>query len=291
MLPMSQLVIPKSFDSCFTYEKQILWLKRKIEELEESGGGSSELDEIKARLDKVEGDLSTDEGKISNMQASMAELDEYCTYLEFYALNAQYVRNHNFGFKSRVGLLNAAQPHNPELFGMHDIDVIAVLDYATSIPWNNTVINTKRTMTGKLVVRGSSEISYTQDLYVKWFSCIDIPRLDVVGNGVNIRIKNYNAYAVFARVYGIKNGEKTLIGEDNETFSVASQTDTYNGESYEVLRFTNNYGPTLELDHHGSTYDKFSVEFTVTVPFVAYKDTTFNKYALSWQPNNNSTNN
>lgn len=30
-----QLVIPSSFQNCLTYEKQILWLYSKIEELEE----------------------------------------------------------------------------------------------------------------------------------------------------------------------------------------------------------------------------------------------------------------
>lgn len=30
----SQLVIPKSFDECYTYEMQLLWLKEYIDELE-----------------------------------------------------------------------------------------------------------------------------------------------------------------------------------------------------------------------------------------------------------------
>ena len=30
----TQLVIPKSFSECYTYEMQLLWLKKKIDDLE-----------------------------------------------------------------------------------------------------------------------------------------------------------------------------------------------------------------------------------------------------------------
>lgn len=30
----TQLVIPKSFDECYTYEMQLLWLKKKVDDLE-----------------------------------------------------------------------------------------------------------------------------------------------------------------------------------------------------------------------------------------------------------------
>lgn len=33
--PGTQLVIPRSFDECYTYEMQLLWLKKKIDTLEE----------------------------------------------------------------------------------------------------------------------------------------------------------------------------------------------------------------------------------------------------------------
>lgn len=39
-----QLVIPKTFEQCLTYEKQIMFLWRKIEELQQ------EIDELKANL-------------------------------------------------------------------------------------------------------------------------------------------------------------------------------------------------------------------------------------------------
>ena len=44
----SQLVIPKSFDECYTYEMQLLWLKNYIDSLEkrievlEKAGDSNE---------------------------------------------------------------------------------------------------------------------------------------------------------------------------------------------------------------------------------------------------------
>lgn len=33
--PGTQLVIPRSFNECYTYEMQLLWLKKKIDNLEE----------------------------------------------------------------------------------------------------------------------------------------------------------------------------------------------------------------------------------------------------------------
>lgn len=32
--PGTQLVIPRSFDECYTYEMQLFWLKKKIDDLE-----------------------------------------------------------------------------------------------------------------------------------------------------------------------------------------------------------------------------------------------------------------
>ena len=32
--PRTQLVIPRSFDECYTYEIQLFWLKKKIDDLE-----------------------------------------------------------------------------------------------------------------------------------------------------------------------------------------------------------------------------------------------------------------
>jgi hypothetical protein len=45
----TQLVIPRSFAECYTYEMQLLWLKNKIDSLE-------------ARIDELEGkEVSSDE--------------------------------------------------------------------------------------------------------------------------------------------------------------------------------------------------------------------------------------
>ena len=41
--PGTQLVIPRSFDECYTYEMQLLWLKKKIDSLEERVTESKEV--------------------------------------------------------------------------------------------------------------------------------------------------------------------------------------------------------------------------------------------------------
>lgn len=43
-----QLVIPSTFEQCFTYEKQILWLKKQIDDLK------SENEDLKNRVAELE---------------------------------------------------------------------------------------------------------------------------------------------------------------------------------------------------------------------------------------------
>ena len=48
----AQLAIPASFGECFTYEKQILWLKKEIENIE-TGGESSTLKELERKVNEL----------------------------------------------------------------------------------------------------------------------------------------------------------------------------------------------------------------------------------------------
>ena len=48
----AQLAIPASFGDCFTYEKQILWLKKEIENIG-TGGESSTLEELERKVNEL----------------------------------------------------------------------------------------------------------------------------------------------------------------------------------------------------------------------------------------------
>ena len=48
----AQLAIPASFGECFTYEKQILWLKKEIENIG-TGGESSTLEELERKVNEL----------------------------------------------------------------------------------------------------------------------------------------------------------------------------------------------------------------------------------------------
>lgn len=66
---LSQLVIPKSFDECITYEKQILWLKTQIDTI--SGGGDPEIiNELKKGLEMVQSDVEKLEADVSAIDVS-----------------------------------------------------------------------------------------------------------------------------------------------------------------------------------------------------------------------------
>ena len=67
-----QLIIPTTFEECFTYEEQILYLKQLIEE-----GGEADLTEIEQRLSAVEASVAT-----LNDEVSQINVDEINTQLQ-----------------------------------------------------------------------------------------------------------------------------------------------------------------------------------------------------------------
>lgn len=67
-----QLIIPTTFEECFTYEEQILYLKQLIEE-----GGEADLTEIEQRLSAVEASVAT-----LNDEVSQINVDEINVQLQ-----------------------------------------------------------------------------------------------------------------------------------------------------------------------------------------------------------------
>lgn len=67
-----QLIIPTTFEECFTYEEQILYLKQLIEE-----GGEADLTEIEQRLSAVEASVAT-----LNDEVSQINIDEINAQLQ-----------------------------------------------------------------------------------------------------------------------------------------------------------------------------------------------------------------
>ena len=67
-----QLIIPTTFEECFTYEEQILYLKQLIEE-----GGEADLTEIEQRLSAVEASVAT-----LNDEVSQINVDEINSQLQ-----------------------------------------------------------------------------------------------------------------------------------------------------------------------------------------------------------------
>lgn len=79
-----RLIIPNSFEECFTYEMQILFLARWIERLEnESGGGGSEdikklkedVEQLKVKVAQIEEELNTVSTRTEAMMNSITEIE------------------------------------------------------------------------------------------------------------------------------------------------------------------------------------------------------------------------
>lgn len=74
----SQLVIPASFGECFTYEKQILFLKKEIENIE-TGGESSTLEELERKVNELTVKVNSLQTEVDNinvdeLKSQIAEL-------------------------------------------------------------------------------------------------------------------------------------------------------------------------------------------------------------------------
>lgn len=71
-----QLLIPKSFQECFTYEQQIQWLKNKIDNIDTTGGG--DYDALRAQIEEIQSEINTlnDEvrGNIAQISALQANV-------------------------------------------------------------------------------------------------------------------------------------------------------------------------------------------------------------------------
>ena len=77
-LKHAQLAIPASFGECFTYEKQILWLKKEIENIG-TGGESSTLEELERKVNELTikvNSLQTevDDINVDELKSQIAEL-------------------------------------------------------------------------------------------------------------------------------------------------------------------------------------------------------------------------
>lgn len=62
-----QLVIPSTFEECFTYELQILYLKRLIDNIEPGGDYQEEIDNINRKLVTLQGEVSKLKNDVNNL--------------------------------------------------------------------------------------------------------------------------------------------------------------------------------------------------------------------------------
>ena len=74
----AQLAIPASFGECFTYEKQILWLKKEIEKIG-TGGESSTLEELESKVNELNIKVNSLQTEVDNinvdeLKSQIAEL-------------------------------------------------------------------------------------------------------------------------------------------------------------------------------------------------------------------------
>lgn len=73
----AQLVIPASFAECVTYEKQILWLKKEIENLS-VGGDPAVIDELRNQISMLENEINSIQEELTsyNIQAIKESIEQ-----------------------------------------------------------------------------------------------------------------------------------------------------------------------------------------------------------------------
>ena len=96
-----QLVIPSTFEECLTYEMQILYLKKYIDDIASGGIPEADLSEIKAQIADLENRMDTVEGEIDALDPEKVQEQLDAFSQELTAMNETLN-----GFKTQLTGLN-----------------------------------------------------------------------------------------------------------------------------------------------------------------------------------------
>ena len=96
-----QLVIPSTFEECLTYEMQILYLKKYIDDIASGGIPEADLSEIKAQIADLESRMDTVEGEIDALDPEKVQEQLDAFSQELTAMNETLN-----GFKTQLKSLN-----------------------------------------------------------------------------------------------------------------------------------------------------------------------------------------
>ena len=96
-----QLVIPSTFEECLTYEMQILYLKKYIDDIASGGIPEADLSEIKAQIADLESRMDTVEGEIDALDPEKVQEQLDAFSQELTAMNETLN-----GFKTQLTGLN-----------------------------------------------------------------------------------------------------------------------------------------------------------------------------------------
>ena len=96
-----QLVIPSTFEECLTYEMQVLYLKKYIDDIASGGIPEADLSEIKAQIADLESRMDTVEGEIDALDPEKVQEQLDAFSQELTAMNETLN-----GFKTQLTGLN-----------------------------------------------------------------------------------------------------------------------------------------------------------------------------------------
>ena len=283
-----QLVIPSTFEECLTYEMQILYLKKYIDDIASGGIPEADLSEIKAQIADLESRMDTVEGEIDALDPEKVQEQLDAFSLELTAMNETLN-----GFKTQLtGLDETVSGHTETiatLKGTQTTQGETITQHGEQLTSNTEAIESLETDYGSLVEKVNTQgtqIQGKQDKLTFDSTPTAGSNNPVTSDGIRKAIdaggggggsvvlddtvtqasqNGVKSSGIYSFVHGITDPLGTTVGEHTSKLGTLTETQTTQGETItqhgEQLTSNTEAIESLETDY-GSLVEKVNTQGT-----------------------------
>ena len=283
-----QLVIPSTFEECLTYEMQILYLKKYIDDIASGGIPEADLSEIKAQIADLESRMDTVEGEIDALDPEKVQEQLDAFSLELTAMNETLN-----GFKTQLtGLDETVSGHTETiatLKGTQTTQGETITQHGEQLTSNTEAIESLETEYGSLAEKVNTQgtqIQGKQDKLTFDSTPTAGSNNPVTSDGIRKAIdaggggggsvvlddtvtqasqNGVKSSGIYSFVHGITDPLGTTVGEHTSKLGTLTETQTTQGETItqhgEQLTSNTEAIESLETEY-GSLAEKVNTQGT-----------------------------
>ena len=249
-----QLVIPSTFEECLTYEMQILYLKKYIDDIASGGIPEADLSEIKAQIADLESRMDTVEGEIGALDPEKVQeqLDTFSQ--ELTAMNETLN-----GFRTQLtGLNETVSGHTETIATLTRTQTTqgqTITQHGEQLTSNTEAIESLETEYGTLAEKVNTQATQIQGKQDK-LTFDSTPTAGsnnpVTSDGIKKAIEaggggggsvilddtvtqasqnGVKSSGIYSFVHGITNPLETTVGEHTSKIGTLTETQTTQGET------------------------------------------------------------